>query len=53
MELPLLRVLIQEKLADGRLPRDHFPRIRSGRAMASAATAAGDRDRRPDRDGES
>ena len=30
MDQPILRLLIQEKLADGRLPHDHFPRIRSG-----------------------
>jgi hypothetical protein len=29
MDQPTLRLLIQEKLADGRLPRDHFPSIRS------------------------
>lgn len=30
MDKPILRVLIQGKLADGRLPHDHIPRIRSG-----------------------
>ena len=30
MEQPTLRVLIQEKLADGRLPKNHLPRIRNG-----------------------
>ena len=29
MDQPTIRLLIQEKLADGRLPRDHFPSIRS------------------------
>ena len=29
MDQPI-SVLIREKLADGRLPHDHFPRIRSG-----------------------
>ena len=28
MNQPSLRLLIQEKLADGRLPRDHVPSIR-------------------------
>jgi hypothetical protein len=30
MDQPILRVLIQGKLADGRLPHTHFPRVRSG-----------------------
>ena len=30
MDQPILRVQIQEKVADGRLPHDHFPRIRNG-----------------------
>jgi hypothetical protein len=29
MDQPILRLLIQEKLADGRLPHDPFPSIRS------------------------
>ena len=29
MDLPLIRLLIQEKLADGRLPHDPVPSIRS------------------------
>jgi hypothetical protein len=30
MDKPILRTLIQEKLAEGRLPHDHVPRIWSG-----------------------
>jgi hypothetical protein len=30
MERPTLRLLIQEKLADGRLPNNHIPRIWGG-----------------------
>lgn len=30
MNQPIVRVLIQEKLADGRLPHDRLPRIRNG-----------------------
>ena len=29
MDKPILRVLIREKLAHGRLPHDHAPRMRS------------------------
>ena len=30
MERPTLRLMIQEKLADGRLPNNHIPRIWGG-----------------------
>ena len=30
MDRPILRVLIKEKLADGRLPHDHIPRMWGG-----------------------
>jgi hypothetical protein len=30
MEKPTLRLMIQEKLADGRLPHDHIPRVWGG-----------------------
>jgi hypothetical protein len=30
MDQPIVRVRIQEKLAAGRLPHDHLPRIRNG-----------------------
>ena len=42
MEPPHLRVLIQEKLADGRLPREHFPHIRSGQGNGERCDGCGE-----------
>jgi len=42
MEPPLLRVLIQEKLAEGRLPSDHFPHIRSGQGNGERCDGCGE-----------
>ena len=52
MDQPI-SVLIREKLADGRLPHDHFPRIRSGPGNGETLRRLrGDRDKSPDDDGE-
>ena len=44
MTQPILRVLIQEKLADGRLPRTQIPRIwggpRNGKGLLRGLTLA-------------
>jgi hypothetical protein len=42
VEQPLLRLLIQEKLADGRLPHDHFPRVRSGPGSGERCDGCGE-----------
>ena len=54
MDQPILRLLIQEKLADGRLPHDPDP-ARVGRPgpRGDVRRLRGDRDQRPDGDGKS
>ena len=48
MELPLLRLLIQEKLADGRLPSTHLARLGRPGHRAALRRLRRDRDPRPD-----
>jgi hypothetical protein len=40
MDKPILRLLIQERLADGRLPHDDIPRVWGGQAAGRPVTAA-------------
>ena len=54
MDQRILRLLIQEKLADGRLPHDPFPSIRSRQGTrGDLRWLRGDRDQNPDADGDS
>ncbi len=42
MDKPILRILIQEKLAEGRLPLDHIPRIWSGPGNGETCDGCGE-----------
>ena len=49
MDQPFLRILIQEKLADGRLPRAAISRVWGGPGHGEIVRRLrGDRDQRPD-----
>jgi hypothetical protein len=42
MDRPILRLLIQEKLADGRLPHTHIPRIWGGPGNGETCDGCGE-----------
>ena len=42
MDLTILRLLIREKLADGRLPHDHIPRMWGGHGDGETCDGCGE-----------